>query len=107
MSKRATLVRPIYTSLMAPTSGLKTIIVTKLFGSLRHRVPMAIGGPTVLTGGNGTGKSTILRLIDAVSRGDIEALVRAPIGGLELQFHSMPSLLHESHRSAKSLVARA
>jgi ABC-type molybdenum transport system ATPase subunit/photorepair protein PhrA len=54
---------------------------------------MEEGRPTVLTGANGTGKSTILRLVNAVSAGDMDALLRAPLQRFELRFEAMPPFI--------------
>lgn len=47
------------------------LIIKKLFGIFDYDIKMKPGGVTILTGPNGFGKSTILRLIDAFHKGDI------------------------------------
>ncbi len=70
--------------------GLRKIVVRGLFGSRNYEIPVARGGPTVLTGANGTGKSTLLRLVNAVSTGDMRTLLSAPLDSLELTFDEAP-----------------
>jgi len=47
------------------------IIITNLFGNFNYDITLKSGGVTIITGPNGFGKSTILRSIDALYRGDI------------------------------------
>lgn len=50
---------------------LTKIVVSKLFGTFDYEINMKSDGVTILTGPNGFGKSTILKSIDALFRGDI------------------------------------
>lgn len=49
-------------------NGMK---ITKLFGTFDYDISFKSGGVTIITGPNGYGKSTILKIIDALYRGDI------------------------------------
>jgi ABC-type branched-subunit amino acid transport system ATPase component len=70
-----------------PTLGrLRRYRVTKLFDTFNYDFDLDVHGPTLLTGVNGTGKSTILRTIDAISTGRWDALVEVPFSSLELEF---------------------
>ncbi len=73
---------------------LQAIEVSNLFGQ-GQAVSIVLDPvrPTVLTGANGTGKSTILRLVNAVSSGDWTYLASAPFDALALHFEKHPSLL--------------
>ncbi|WP_432511776.1 AAA family ATPase [Kineococcus sp. SYSU DK001] len=71
---------------MEQRTGLTRVIVTGLFGLRNYDIRLDESATTVLTGGNGTGKSTILRLINAVATGDVRTLVRAPVSELTLIF---------------------
>lgn len=50
---------------------LQSINVIKLFGIFDYKITMKPDGVTILTGPNGFGKSTLLKCIDAMYRGDI------------------------------------
>lgn len=64
------------------------IHVRGLFGRVDYDIRLDQRNPTVLTGANGTGKSTVLRLINAVSAGDASTLAHAPLDSLHLDFSS-------------------
>jgi len=70
---------------------LETIEVTGLFGSRDYRIPLNERRPTILTGRNGTGKSTILRLVNAVAEADVISLVDPPLSSFRLHFANAPS----------------
>lgn len=77
---------------MAQSAGrLRTLNVEGLFGSRDYEIDLNPTGPTVLTGTNGTGKSTLLRLVNAISAGDVALLSSAPVRRLELVFESGPA----------------
>jgi len=79
-----------------PRVALKAIQVDGLFG---RRDPLRIEldkrRPTVLTGANGSGKSTILGLVNAVSKSDATVLATAPYERLELEFETLPPIALE------------
>jgi ABC-type lipoprotein export system ATPase subunit len=60
--------------------------VTELFGTFDYRFDLDAEGITILTGVNGSGKSTILRTIDAISTGNWVALFEIPFKFLSLGF---------------------
>lgn len=79
---------------MTVTGRLQTIEIDGLFGSDDTiSIPVDRHQPTVLTGGNGTGKSTILRLVGAASTLDIAVLSTAPLTSLRLHFDGIPSFV--------------
>ena len=72
---------------------LKSISIEGLFGQARStRIDLDSGYPTILTGANGSGKSTILRVVSALSNGDLLTLINAPLESLSLQFSESPPL---------------
>jgi len=74
----------------APTKGEDTvtqsmkpdrIVIKKLFGQYDHDIALHQDSRvTVLIGINGTGKTTILRMIDRVAKGDFRKLYEEPFG---------------------------
>jgi ABC-type lipoprotein export system ATPase subunit len=79
---------------------LVMVTVRGLFGERDLELKLAEGGPTVLTGSNGSGKSTILRIVYAVSAQDLGTLVSAPIETLSLTFSDIPPfMMRRSHVS--------
>lgn len=50
---------------------IKTISITKLFGRFDYVIDLKSSGITIITGPNGFGKSTILKIIDALSNAKI------------------------------------
>lgn len=62
--------------------------ITGLFGIFDYNFDLDTDGLTLLTGVNGTGKSTILKTIDAVSTGNWLSLLEVPFKSLVLEFDS-------------------
>src|ERR1022692_712193 len=69
-----------------PLGRLRRYRVENLFDMVTYDFDLDPHGPTLLTGVNGTGKSTILKTIDAVSTGSWLALVEFPFTALTLEF---------------------
>ncbi|WP_405990802.1 AAA family ATPase [Streptomyces sp. NBC_00986] len=57
-----------------------------LFGSPLREFSLDVREPTMLTGANGTGKSTVLRTIDWISHGDWISLLGIPFDRIVLEF---------------------
>lgn len=62
--------------------------ISGLFGDRRFAFDLDDHEPTLLTGSNGTGKSTVLRIIDAIGTGEWQGLVRLPFRTATLHFDS-------------------
>lgn len=73
---------------MAQTRGLTRIAVDGLFdeSARSYELDLEAEQPTVLTGANGTGKSTLLRLVKAAATADFWALANAPLREFRLIF---------------------
>ncbi|MET7797053.1 AAA family ATPase [Streptomyces decoyicus] len=71
-----------------PFGVLRHYSIFNLFGLHDHEFSIDVGEPTILTGSNGTGKSTVLRTISAVGRGDWEILLRIPFDRMILRFEA-------------------
>lgn len=65
---------------------LQSVSVQGLFGYVDHRVELSVHSPTVITGPNGTGKTHVLRLIDATLNGDVLHLLEASFREVEILF---------------------
>lgn len=65
---------------------LRTYRIENLFENFTYDFDLDSNGPTLLTGVNGTGKSTILRTIDAVSTCRWTTLAQVPFTSLALGF---------------------
>jgi predicted ATP-binding protein involved in virulence len=64
--------------------SLESVEITGLFGLPAFTLVLDQRQPTILTGANGTGKSTILRVINAISNADVITLASAPLEKLVL-----------------------
>lgn len=78
--------------------------VRGLFGDRRFGFDLDDHAPTLLTGSNGTGKSTVLRIIDAIGTGEWQGLVRLPFRTATLRFDSGETF--ECDRTNDSLKLR-
>jgi len=65
---------------------LVNVDIRGLFGFRDIGFDMALREPTILTGSNGSGKSTILRIINSVATGDWAGIARLPFTRIELEF---------------------
>lgn len=81
---------------------LRTYSVTGLFNASDYHFELDPKEPTLLTGVNGTGKSTVLRSIDAISTGNWATLLEIPFTSLVLGFGSNREL--SVRKSAKGSV---
>lgn len=78
-----------------PPSGiaLESIEIGGLFGRPEFSIHLDSTQPTILTGANGTGKSTILRLINALANSDIITLASAPLERLALRVRGLETFV--------------
>jgi ABC-type transport system involved in cytochrome c biogenesis ATPase subunit len=65
---------------------LQRCVIQGLFGQSPITIDFQSAAPTLLTGENGTGKSTILRALDALSSGNWFELTDLPLAGVDLTF---------------------
>lgn len=72
---------------------LRHIEFRGLFGTLDRGIDLERIAPTILTGANGTGKSTVLRLINAAANGSIYTLLSAPVSYFRLAFDQGPDFV--------------
>lgn len=70
-----------------PSRRIASLEVIDLFGSLHHLVPFNVDSRiSLIHGPNGVGKTTILRLVASLFRGNYSALRRIPFGSAVLTF---------------------
>ncbi|AFE06259.1 ATPase [Corallococcus coralloides DSM 2259] len=73
---------------------LTSIQVTNLFGYLNHEINLEEErGITILHGANGTGKTTILRAIEQLSRSIPQFLMNVNFKNIKLSFHDKSSMV--------------
>lgn len=87
-----------------PLGKLEEYSVQGLFGSRDIDFRLDDRAPTLLTGVNGTGKSTVLRTIDAISTGRWTSLFEIPFRRLTLSFGSGDTLVAEQDSEQARLV---
>jgi ABC-type transport system involved in cytochrome c biogenesis ATPase subunit len=73
--------------------ALESVEIIGLFNRPAFTLHLDQDRPTILTGANGTGKSTILRVISALSNGDVVTLASAPLERLVLNIRGLPRLV--------------
>lgn len=88
---------------MSEGAGLKAIRVKGLFGLAHHAILLDPELPTVITGANGSGKSTILRLVNAAANGRISTLASAPVTSFQLSFRSLPVFRLKISRDSREI----
>lgn len=88
----------------APTQSLRYLEFRGLFGGLDREIFLERESPTILTGANGTGKSTILRLINAAANGAMTTLTTAPLDYFRLAFDRGPDFVLERSSDAITLT---
>lgn len=88
-----------------PLGRLRSYSVTDLFGNAEYSYSFDLDPkePTLLTGVNGTGKSTILRSIDAISTSNWAQLLELPFTSLTLRFDSSREISVKRASSATTI----
>ena len=84
-----------------PLRRLKRVEVDGLFGIYRHCIDLALDDRvTLLHGPNGVGKTTVLKMVDALLTGKVSYFRRVPFARLMLGFHdgTKIELTKEGHR---------
>lgn len=65
---------------------LKSVKISKLFGTFNYSFSLKDEGISILTGPNGFGKSTILNVINSVYNENIDGMLKFPFTEIELTF---------------------
>ena len=81
---------------------LKGIKIKGLFNRFNYDIKLKPGGITIITGPNGYGKSTILRIINSISNEALEKIIELPFKQIEVSFtDSEPFLIEKLKESIK------
>jgi energy-coupling factor transporter ATP-binding protein EcfA2 len=78
-----------------PFGRLARLQIEGLLGGSPHDIELESIEPTILTGANGTGKSTILRLLNGVGSGSWSDVAASPFRALTLHFQEAAPLIIE------------
>lgn len=65
---------------------ISLIQIENLFGRFNYSISTKAGGITIITGPNGFGKSTILRIINALSKGNVAFFIKLDFLRLAIEF---------------------
>lgn len=88
-----------------PRLRLRAFSYHRLLGGRSAEIELDSDRPTVLTGANGTGKSTILRMISAMANFNTTILANAPVSEFRLMFDGAPDLVYRARREGhKQLI---
>ncbi len=74
---------------------ISSICIKGLFGRFDYNIKTKDGGVTIITGPNGFGKSTILQLINGLSKGDLTFFYRLDFSSLFIVFDNNKEILFE------------
>lgn len=66
---------------------ISKICIKNLFGRFDYDIVAKPGGITIITGPNGFGKSTVLQIINALSKGNIAYFAKLDFSSLEVEFN--------------------
>ena len=67
---------------------IKSIVIKKLFGQFDYRLNFYMSGITIITGPNGFGKSTILKIIESIEDKDLYEISRFSFSKLEVELNN-------------------
>lgn len=72
---------------------LTKIIIEKLFNTFDYTIELKPEGITILTGPNGYGKTTVLKILDSLAKRDIQSFIQLPFKKISLQFSDAPLIV--------------
>lgn len=88
-----------------PLGNIRSLQIDGLLGRPPLELRPARGGPTLLTGANGSGKSTILKALEAVGTGRWSVLVELPLSALRVEFESGEYIRVARHGDRRLLLS--
>ena len=80
---------------------IKSIQLHKLFGRFNYNISMKSGGVTIITGPNGFGKSTILRIINALNSENIEFFMDLDFSKIMIVFDNEKKSTHRIRQKTR------
>ena len=80
---------------LSTVGHMRELVIRGLFNTRDYNFELDRKEPTLLTGSNGSGKSTILRIVDAIGTGAWLTLLNYPFSSISLTFESGTHLTAE------------
>lgn len=75
---------------------IKNLYIEQLFGRFNYNIALKSNGITIITGPNGFGKSTILKIIDALSKQKIQYLIGLDFSKIEVVFDDSKTIIEKN-----------
>ena len=80
---------------------LHSIKVKKLFGRFDYELQLKQEGITIITGPNGYGKSTLLKIIDSIANGRIDYFIQIDFKSIELNANNKKLIIKKEGNRLK------
>ncbi len=77
---------------------IKNISITQLFGRFNYDISLNSNGITIITGPNGFGKSTILKIIDAMSKKRVQYFIGLDFAKIVVDFNDSKTVIEKSEK---------
>lgn len=71
---------------------VRSLDIKNLFGRFNYKISLNSSGVTIITGPNGFGKSTILKIVSAIANTDLFYFMRLDFQSIEVQFENARSI---------------
>ncbi len=75
---------------------IKNLYIENLFGRFNYNIALKTNGITIITGPNGFGKSTILKIINALSKERIQYLIGLDFSKIEIAFDTTKTIIEKN-----------
>ncbi len=75
---------------------IKNLYIENLFGRFNYNIALKTNGITIITGPNGFGKSTILKIINALSKERIQYLIGLDFSKIEITFDTTKTIIEKN-----------
>ena len=74
---------------------IKNLYIEQLFGRFNYNIMLNPNGITIITGPNGFGKSTILKIINSLSKERIQYLIGLDFSKIEITFEKTKTIIEK------------